>query len=133
MKRTRLTLPVLFTIFLSACATTSNSMPEAERSRTYSASFDTVWEQAARAADDAKFVIRDRHKEDGVLVLRSAGSVSDRKGHDIHIIVTRQGESQTRVDVSAEALTEVSWGDLGKSKKVVREFLAALDSAMRRR
>ncbi len=118
-------------VFLSACATTYN-LPVEERSRSYDASHDFVWEAAILAVDDAELALIETEKEHGRITARSRGSVWDLKGHVLLVVVHDFGSGVVRVDANAETTTEDKVIDFGLAKRIVRDYLSALDDRMGR-
>ncbi|HQU32801.1 MAG TPA: hypothetical protein PLB88_00660, partial [Thermoanaerobaculaceae bacterium] len=89
---------------------------------------DQVWDAALDALADVKCTVVDRRKDDGVITARSGFSMSNSRGGEVRVLVTRRGET-----VRVEAGMEIpSWtGDLGESKRTVKRYLAALDARLR--
>lgn len=129
---TRLSL-LLLAILAPGCATSSYNMPESERTRTYPAAFEPVWEAVSQTCIQLKWSITDRRREDGVISARTGWKMTDARGYEVHILVSRLNEQQTRVEVGAETGSKQSIGDMGGSKARVRDFLEALDERMRNR
>ncbi len=110
-----------------ACSTSSYGLPEAERTRAYQLPYDQVWNAALDALADVKCTVVDRRKDDGVITARSGFSMSNSRGGEVRVLVTRRGET-VRVDAGMEI---PSWtGDLGESKRTIKKYLVALDARL---
>ena len=121
-------LVVSVAIMAGACSTSSYGLPEAERTRAYQLPYDQVWDAALDSLADVKCTVVDRRKDDGVITARSGFSMSNSRGGEVRVLVTRRGET-----VRVEAGMEIpSWtGDLGESKRTVKRYLATLDARLR--
>ena len=122
----RTSLAVALALVGSACATTYNLPPE-ERSRSFEASQDVVWEAALAAFDDLSIAVVLAEREHGQILGRTKGSIWDLKGHSVRIIVTDAGQGRTRIDANSETVSDDSIVDFGKAKGIVRDFLNAVE------
>jgi hypothetical protein len=116
--------------FLTSCASTFN-MPVAERSRSYQATSEEVWEAAISAVDDVGLALTETEAEHGRIRARKGGSIWDLKGHELLIVVRDLGDGRVEVDANAQTVTEDKVVDFGRSKGMVRDYLEALDARMR--
>jgi hypothetical protein len=73
-------LLIISVSFLAACASSFN-MPVAERSRTYQADTEEVWESAISAVDDAGLALTETEPEHGRIRARRGGNIWDLKGY----------------------------------------------------
>ena len=119
------------TVLVAGCATTYG-MPLAERSRTYRSTHDAVWSAVLEAADDMRLAAVESDYEHGLVRARAKSSFWDFKGHEVTIVVRNLG-GRVRVDANATTVTSVSKVDFGRSKGLVRDYLAALDRRMEAR
>jgi hypothetical protein len=124
MKRSFLAFPALL---LAACATTYN-MPEAERSRAYRVGSEVVWEAAVASVDDIGLALVETEREHGRIRARAGPSIWDLKGHVLLIVVREAEDGRVRVDANAQTVSEDEVIDFGKSGRIVRDYLKALDS-----
>jgi hypothetical protein len=116
--------------FLTSCASTFN-MPVTERSRSYQATSEEVWEAAISAVDDVGLALTETEPEHGRIRARKGGSFWDLKGHELLIVVRDLGDGRVQVHANAETVTEDKVVDFGRSKSMMREYLEALDARMR--
>ncbi|NNE35357.1 MAG: hypothetical protein HKN13_08980 [Rhodothermales bacterium] len=123
---------MVIVMLLGACATTYN-LPIEERSRSYEASSESVWEAAIQSVDDAELSLIETEKEHGRIRARSRGSVWDFKGHMLLVVVQELGSGQVRVNANAETTSKDKVVDFGMSKRIVRDYLSALDRRMNTR
>jgi len=114
------------TLVFSGCAHTYN-MPEAERSRFYSADPVVVWEAAMSSVDDIGLALVETEEEHGRIRARAGASIWDMKGHVLLVVVREVGEGRIRVDANAESFSEDEFIDFGKSGRIVRDYLEAMD------
>ena len=122
----RASLAVALALVGSACATTDNLPPE-ERSRSFEASQDVVWEAALAAFDDLSIAVVLAEKEHGQILGRTKGSIWDLKGHSVRIILPDTGNGWTRIDANSETVSDDSIVDFGRAKGIVRDFLTAVE------
>lgn len=122
----RTSLAVALALAGSACATTYNLPPE-ERSRSFEASQDVVWEAALAAFDDLSIAVVLAEREHGQILGRTKGSIWDLKGHSVRILVTDAGQGRTRIDANSETVSDDSIVDFGRAKGIVRDFLNAVE------
>ena len=123
-------LLIISVSFLAACASSFN-MPVAERSRTYQADSEEVWESAISAVDDVGLALTETEPEHGRIRARRGGNIWDLKGYMLLIVVRDLGDGRVQVDANAETVSEDRVVDFGKSKSTMREYLEALDARMR--
>ena len=113
-------------LLLTGCAHTYN-MPEFERSRSYRADAATVWEAAMASVDDIGLALVESEEEHGRIRARAKASIWDFKGHVLLVVVREVEEGRVRVDANAESVSEDEVIDFGRSKRIVRDFLTAMD------
>ena len=117
------------TLFLAGCATTYH-LPEAERSRTYQAQSDQVWAAAVATVDDVGLALVEMEEEHGRIRARAGWSIWDLKGHVLLVVVRPMEDGRVRVDANAETASDDEHIDFGRSGRIVRDYLKALDSRM---
>jgi len=125
----RSTMVVSLALLLGGCAHTYN-MPEAERSRSYQAEEAVVWDAALSAVNDAGLALIEAEQEHGRIRARAGASIWDLKGHMLLVVIHQVEPGRIRVDANAEAVSEDSDIDFGRSGRIVRDFLSALDRRM---
>ncbi len=113
-------------LLYTGCAHTYN-MPEAERSRAYRADQNTVWEAALASVEDAGLALVESEPEHGRIRARSGWSIWDLKGHVLLVVVRELDDGRVRVDANAETVSEDSEIDFGRSGKIVKRYLEAMD------
>jgi len=113
-------------LLLSGCAHTYN-MPEAERSRSYRADPSVVWEAAMASVDDIGLALVETEEEHGRIRARAGASIWDLKGHVLLVVVREVEDGKIRVDANAESFSEEEVIDFGRSGRIVRDFLEAMD------
>ena len=114
-------------LFYSAgCAHTYN-MPEAERSRSYPVDSGIVWEAALATVDEVGLALVESEKEHGRIRARAGASIWDLKGHVLLVVVREAENGRIRVDANAESFSEDEVIDFGRSGRIVRSYLEALD------
>ena len=116
-------------LLLSACAHTY-SMPEEERSRSYLVGADVVWEAALASVDDIGLALIESEEDHGRIRARAGASIWDLKGHVLLIVVREVEEGRVRVDANAETFSEDQHIDFGRSGRIVRDYLRAMDSRL---
>jgi hypothetical protein len=116
-------------LLLGGCAHTYN-MPEAERSRSYRAEADVVWEAALASVDDIGLALIESEPEHGRIRARAKASIWDLKGHVLMVVVREVDEGRVRVDANAESFSEDEHIDFGRSKDIVRDYLRAMDTRL---
>lgn len=126
MKRVVLACAVLLA---GACAHTYN-MPEAERSRSYRAGADVVWEAALASVDDIGLALIESEPEHGRIRARAKASIWDLKGHVLMVVIREVEEGRVRVDANAESVSEDEVIDFGRSQNIVRDYLRAMDGRL---
>ncbi|MFH1765273.1 MAG: hypothetical protein ABIF09_13880 [Gemmatimonadota bacterium] len=122
-------LTLLYSGGITGCAHTYN-MPEAERSRSYRADVAVVWEEALASVDDSGLALVETEKEHGRIRARAGASIWDLKGHVLLVVVREVREGAVRVDANAESVSEDSEIDFGRSGRIVRDYLKALDARL---
>ena len=113
-------------LLYTGCAHTYN-MPEAERSRAYQADPGTVWEAALASVDDAGLALVESEEEHGRIRARAGWSIWDLKGHVLLVVVREMEDGRVRVDANAESVSDDEYVDFGRSGKIVRKYLEAMD------
>jgi hypothetical protein len=117
------------TLLYSGCAHTYN-MPEAERSRSYRADAEMVWEAAVASVDDIGLAVVETEEEHGRIRARAGASIWDLKGHVLLVVVREVADGRIRVDANAESYSEDEVVDFGRSGRIVRDYLNAMDRRM---
>lgn len=113
-------------IFLAGCAHTYN-MPEEERSRAYRVDADLVWDAALASVDDIGLALVESEQEHGRIRARAGASIWDLKGHVLLVVVREVEPGRMRVDANAESFSEDDVIDFGRSGRIVRDYLRAMD------
>ena len=116
-------------LFLAACATTYH-LPEAERSRAYQASEADVWDAAVSSVDDIGLALIETEEEHGRLRARAGWSIGDLQGHELLVVVHPLGDGRVRVDANAQTVSDDEYIDFGRSGRIVRDYLRALDERL---
>ena len=119
-------LTLLYSGGVTGCAHTYN-MPEAERSRTYQAEPETVWKAALSAVDNVGLALVESEVEHGRIRARAGASIWDLKGHVLLVVVREVEDGRIRVDANAESVSEDEYIDFGRSGRIVRDYLGAMD------
>ena len=114
------------TLVYSGCAHTYN-MPEAERSRLYLADPLVVWEAAMASVDDVGLALVESEEEHGRIRARAGASIWDLKGHVLLVVVREVEAGRIRVDANAESYSDDEYVDFGRSGRIVRDYLEAMD------
>jgi len=114
------------TLVYSGCAHTYN-MPEAERSRLYLADPSVVWEAAMASVDDVGLALVESEEEHGRIRARAGASIWDLKGHVLLVVVREVEAGRIRVDANAESYSDDEYVDFGRSGRIVRDYLEAMD------
>ena len=122
-------LTLMYSGCVTGCAHTYN-MPEAERSRSYQADPERVWEAALASVDDIGLALVETEEEHGRIRARAGASIWDLKGHVLQVVVREVGDGRVRVDANAETVSEDSEIDFGRSGRIVRDYLRALDARL---
>jgi hypothetical protein len=65
--------------------------------------------------------------EHGRIRARAGWSIWDLKGHVLQVVVREIEPGRVRVDANAETVSEDSLIDLGRSGRIVKDYLKALD------
>jgi len=113
-------------ILLAGCAHTYN-MPEAERSRSYQLDAGVVWEAALASVDEVGLALIETEEEHGRIRARAGASIWDLKGHVLQVVVREVADGRIRVDANAESFSEDEVIDFGRSGRIVRDYLKAMD------
>ncbi len=117
-------------LLLSGCATTYH-LPEQERSRSYQASDETVWEAALASVDDVGLALVEAEREHGRIQARAGGSIWDLKGHVLQVVVREVEDGRVRVDANAQTVSEDQYVDFGRSARIVKDYLKAMDKRLK--
>ena len=117
---------LLSALFLIGCATTYH-LPEAERSRAYDADASDVWVAALASVDDTGLALIESEEEHGKIRARAGWSIWDLKGHQLLVVIRTLEDGRVRVDANAETVSADEDIDFGRSGRIVRDYLAALD------
>lgn len=126
MKKSALTALALL---LVGCATTYH-LPEEERSRAYRAETDQVWAAALASVDDIGLALVETEQEHGRIRARAGWSIWDLKGHKLLVVVRTLEDGRVRVDANAETASDEQHVDFGRSGRIVRDYLRALDDRL---
>ena len=113
-------------LLLAGCAHTYN-MPEAERSRSYQLDAGVVWEAALASVDEVGLALIETEEEHGRIRARAGASIWDLKGHVLQVVVREVADGRIRVDANAESFSEDEVIDFGRSGRIVRDYLKAMD------
>jgi len=113
-------------LLLAGCAHTYN-MPEAERSRSYQLDAGVVWEAALASVDEVGLALVETEEEHGRIRARAGASIWDLKGHILQVVVREVADGRIRVDANAESFSEDEVIDFGRSGRIVRDYLKAMD------
>jgi hypothetical protein len=116
-------------LLYTGCAHTYN-MPEAERSRSYQADPEVVWEAALASVDEAGLALVESEEEHGRIRARAGWSIWDLKGHVLLVVVRELEDGRVRVDANAESVSDDEYIDFGRSGKIVKTYLNAIDRRM---
>jgi hypothetical protein len=128
MKKSILAVLAL-SVVMAGCATTYH-LPEKERSRAYLAAEAEVWEAALASVDDIGLALVEAEEEHGRIRARAGWSIWDLKGHKLLVVIRSVEEGRIRVDANAETVSDDEDIDFGRSKRIVRDYLRALDLRM---
>lgn len=123
MKKSALTALALL---LVGCATTYH-LPEGERSRAYRAGEEEVWDAAVASVDDIGLALIETEQEHGRIRARAGWSIWDLKGHELLVVVRSLEDGRVRVDANAQTVSDDEHIDFGRSGRIVRDYLEALD------
>jgi hypothetical protein len=127
MKKTILAALVLL---LSGCASTYH-LPEEQRSRSYKTGTDKVWEAALASVDDIGLALVESEEEHGRIRARGGPSIWDLKGHVLLIQIREESGGRVRVDANAETVSDDEVVDFGRSARIVRDYLQAMDARLK--
>ena len=116
-------------LLLVGCATTYH-LPEEERSRAYRAGTEEVWEAAVASVDDIGLALIETEAEHGRIRARAGWSIWDLKGHELMVVVRALADGRVRVDANAQAVSDDDHVDFGRSGRIVRDYLKALDDRL---
>ena len=120
---------VAVVLLLSGCATTYH-LPVEERSRSYRASTDEVWEAALASVDDIGLALVESEEEHGRIRARAGWSIWDLKGHVLLVQIREGSDGRVRVDANAESVSDDEHIDFGRSAGIVRDYLEAMDARL---
>jgi len=120
---------IALSLLLAGCATTYH-LPEAERSRAYDAVTAEVWAAALASVDDTGLALIETEEEHGRIRARAGWSIWDLKGHQLLVVIRTLDDGRVRVDANAESVSDGENIDFGRSGRIVRDYLAALDRRM---
>ena len=114
---------------MAGCAHTYN-MPEAERSRAYQVDAATVWDAALSSVDDIGLALVESEEEHGRIRARAGASIWDMKGHVLLVVVREVEPGRMRVDANAESYSDDDFIDFGRSGRIVKDYLKAMDARL---
>jgi hypothetical protein len=117
------------TLLVVGCATTYH-LPEEERSRAYQAGAEEVWDAAVASVDDIGLALIEMESEHGRIRARAGWSIWDLRGHELMVVVRTLEDGRVRVDANARTVSEDEDIDFGRSGRIVRDYLKALDHRM---
>jgi len=120
---------ILAVALLAACASTYR-MSEAERSRSYKSTTPAAWDAAIAAVSDVGMAVIETEPEHGRIIARRHGTFWDLKGHVMFVVIRDLGSGRVRVDANAESFSEHEPVDFGLSRRIVRDYLRALDARL---
>jgi hypothetical protein len=120
---------IALSLLLAGCATTYH-LPEGERSRAYDALPTEVWAAALASVDDTGLALIETEEEHGRIRARAGGSLWDLKGHELLVVVRPRENGRVRVDANAQVVSDDRYVDFGRSGRIVKDYLAALDRRM---
>ena len=116
-------------LLLAGCATTYH-LPEEERSRAYQAGQEEVWEAALASVEDIGLALIEAEEEHGRIRARAGWSIWDFKGHKLLVVIRPLEAGRVRVDANAETVSDDEDIDFGRSKRIVRDYLNAMDKRL---
>lgn len=125
----RMCLLAILAMVLAGCAHTYN-MPEAERSRAYQVDAATVWDAALASVDDIGLALVESEPEHGRIKARAGASIWDMKGHVLFVVVREVEPGRMRVDANAESYSDDDFIDFGRSGRIVKDYLKAMDARL---
>lgn len=128
----RIWVTVAMATVVAGCATTYN-LPREERSRSYEAPREVVWEAALATFDDMGIALVEAEEDHGQIVGHAKGSIWDFKGHVVRVVLQDMGRGRIKVDANAESVSDDSIVDFGRAHGIVRDFLATLDEKVSER
>ncbi len=79
------------------------------------------------SVDDIGLALVETEEEHGRIRARAGASIWDMKGHVLLVVVREVGEGKIRVDANAESFSEDEIVDFGRSGRIVRDYLEAMD------
>ena len=109
-----------------AC-TSSYNMPKEERTRTYTADLDTVFDAAVEAVSAAKFALIEADREDNKITARKGTTMTSWRGFSLRVVLFEKEDGVISVSANVEEAGGQA-ADWGSSKKYVRRYLDALDA-----
>lgn len=116
-------------LLLVGCATTYH-LPETARSRAYQGEGAEVWEAALASVDDVGLALVETEAEHGRIRARAGWSIWDLKGHELLVVIRAEEGGRVRVDANAQAVSEGQYVDFGRSERIVKDYLEALDKRL---
>ncbi|MGW8267203.1 MAG: hypothetical protein ACWGSQ_12620, partial [Longimicrobiales bacterium] len=88
---------------------------------------------AVASVDDAGLALIETEAEHGRIRARAGGSIWDLKGHELLVVVRPEEGGRVRVDANAQAVSDDRYVDFGRSERIVRDYLTALDKRLQSR
>jgi hypothetical protein len=79
------------------------------------------------SVDDIGLALVESEEEHGRIRARAKASIWDFKGHVLLVVVREVEEGRFRVDANAESVSQDEFIDFGRSKRIVRDYLLAMD------
>ncbi len=120
---------IALALLLTGCAGTFH-LPEEERSRAYLAESAAVWQAALASVDDVGLALVETEEEHGRIRARAGWSIWDLKGHELMVVIRSTEDGRVRVDANAQTVSDDENVDFGRSGRIVRDYLNALDRRM---
>jgi hypothetical protein len=84
--------------------------------------------EVQRSVDDIGLALVETEAEHGRIRARAGASIWDLKGHMLLVVVREIEPGRVKVDANAESVSEDEVIDFGRSKGIVKDYLAAMDS-----
>jgi len=91
---------------------------------------EEVWEAAVASVDDIGLALIETEAEHGRIRARAGWSIWDLKGHELMVVVRTLDDGRVRVDANAQAVSDDDHVDFGRSGRIVRDYLKALDDRL---
>ena len=79
------------------------------------------------SVDDIGLALVETEAEHGRIRARAGASIWDMKGHVLLVVVREVEAGRIRVDANAESFSEDEIIDFGRSGRIVRDYLEAMD------